>query len=456
MESGYGLRHKSISSVASCLIITVFLSTFAPYIVIGQDAGNGTTLQTDYDKYAAGEKVIFSGSGFTPGGSSYQINISCDPDIENESIYQVASFQFTSTDSGDVPSGLSWAIPFDAENGTYYADAYNITDPDNPTTYKNLVASVNFRVETNSTQRISALGDKLAGLEELVLLNVNVMGINNSLLKSLNNTERKLEAAAMLLLEGKNKTAVNQLRAARNMLTAFIHKVIAQSGKKIDEQTAIALVEEANATIIYIDSMIVSTLIPTGKQLALNVQRALAKQESNLARFLIRKGLAEAKTDEEYLELANSTEAEIQGILNRIREKNRIKEELWANRTIDFVTLLMELQRNNETATNVRAAAELLLSELEAQNQTRPGLGKKLGHLMSVARGILTNSTETSRGMGQLISKAKSQVHQEMQHGQGAGKGNDENGDKWNNGNKGNNKGNKWNNGNHGNLGRRR
>jgi hypothetical protein len=67
----------------------------------------------------------------------------------------------------------------------------------------------------------------------------------------------------------------------------------------------------------------------------------------------------------------------------------------------------MELQRNNETATNVRAAAELLLSELEAQNQTRPGLGKKLGCMMSIARVILTNSAETSRGMGQLMSKSR-------------------------------------------------
>jgi hypothetical protein len=421
----------------------IILSTFAFYSAKGE---GDPTLETDKTLYAAGETVIFTGIGYFEG--SFKIEISYGESI-------LMSLPFTPNETGGIPY-VEWTIPDEADDGTYTAKSYNIITVD-ATTTDELMATTTFKVG------LVGLFDELTGLGALVTSEVAPERVE-SLMASLSNADRKIKAAVALLEEGKSQTAMNQLRAARNMLTAFIHKVMAQSGKSIDEETANDLIERANAYIVYIDSMIVSTLISTGKQLALNVQRALAKQESNLARFLIRKGLAEAETDEEYLALANSTEAELQGVLNRIRENNRIREELWANRTIDFVTLFMGLQMNNETATNVRAAAELLLSELEAQNQTRPGLGKKLGQLMNIARGILTNSTETSRGMGQLMSKAKSQVHQERQHGQGAGKGNDGNGEKGNNGNKGNNinkgnngnKGNKWNNGNHGNLGRRR
>jgi|GEM_PF-5315521 hypothetical protein len=63
---------------------------------------------------------------------------------------------------------------------------------------------------------------------------------------------------------------------------------------------------------------------------------------------------------------------------------------------MDYFTLLMELQRNNEAAVNVRGAAELMLSELEARTRRDRDWAKMLGHMIGLARGMMTSCTETS------------------------------------------------------------
>jgi len=407
--------------MASLVLLTmILLTTF----VMKSALGVGVTLETDKPSYTVGEPVFFSGLGYEPSGSMYEINVS-------DGGLVVASVSFASDESGGIPADVSWAIPFGAKNGTYGANVFNVTDPLNEKTFLNLLASARFQV-LNATEALNVLEGNLTDLKGLVISDVDIMGINTSLLASLNNSARKLEAAVALLEDGKNKTAANQLRAARNMLTAFVHKVLAQSDKKIDPETALALIEKANASIVNIDSMIVSAELPLGKQLALNVERTLAKQERHLTRFMIRKGLAEASTDDEYVARVNSIEGELTRILDNVKLRKQAAEE---NSAGGSIADLMTLARDNEDAESAREAAQLLSDELASASQAKPGLGKHLGPLIQAARDLATDSTATAKGMGDLMSKANSQVHVGKQQGHGGGKGKDRDG----NGNKGGN-----------------
>lgn len=391
------------------LLMMILLPTFGSYVFpLG-----AVTLETDKRGYAVGETVAFSGSEYSPNGTSYEIRISYDQST-------VARLSFLSNDS-KIPNGVSWTIPFDAENGTYVADAYNVTGAEK------LLVSTEFQVIANATTRLEYLENELAGLKALVISNVTVTGINNSLLASLNNSDSKLESALALFQGGENKTAANQLRAARNMLTAFVHKVLAQYGKKMGNSTALALIEAANDSIVKIDSMVVLAELPLGKKLALNVERTLAKEETHLTTFVISRRLSEANTDEEIIASVNSTEGEMSRILIHTSSRKQMFEGLLANGSVDYVSMLMELQRDNDTSEGVREAAVLLVNELTALNQTRPGLGKHLGGLTHIAKGLVTNSTDVGKGMGELMSKAHSQGNQEKgkEHGGGKGNGND-------------------------------
>jgi len=428
-----GQSHTPIPSVriaSFILLLILLLPTLALRIVSGQGDAN---LQTDKSSYAVGGAVVFSGSGYSPYSTQYRINISY------ASLVQVGSLSFVSTTSEEIPSGVSWKIPFDAENGSYVAQAFNTTDPSNPDTFGKLVATAHFQVSANFTDKLNVTVCELKSLIDLVNSNVTTMGINNSLLASLNNSIRKLKFAESLFMEDKNKTSENQLRAARNMLMAFVHKVLAQSGKHISNAVAQALIGNVTTAIEHIDSMINSNQLPLGKELALNVQRTLDKQERDLTTFIIKKELKGANTDDDYIALANSMEEEMMGILSHMSDKKQLEERFWDNGTIDDVTFMMEMQRSNCTSNRVRAAAELLLNELADSNNTKPGLGKHLGNLIHVAKGLVTNCSDTGKSIGELVSKANSHSSNDTKHGDDNGNGN-------NNGNdngKGNDKGGK-------------
>ncbi|MGQ9515194.1 MAG: hypothetical protein ACUVTL_09160 [Thermoproteota archaeon] len=368
---------------------------------------DGAKLSTDRTEYRVGETVIFSGTGYSPSGSIYEIRI-------YHAGFLVGEIEFESVEIDSIyaiPDDITWTIPFDAESGTYTAEAYAVIDLNTP------LASTTFDV-LSAKESLTSMIEKLEELENFVEESVET---KDFLLSSLSNSIMKVEAAIELYDEGKNHTAANQLRASRNMLIAFIHKILAQSGKGIEYETASQLIEEANASILMIDSLIGSTLIPLGKQLALNVQSTLAKQERHLNRFMIRTRLGQEETDDDIISFANHTEREMVETLARLRERNGIIERCFENGSIDYQELMMELYKGNEAASSVKEIAELLLDELTTLNGTRPGLGKHLGQFIQIAKAIKTNSTDTVKDMEESISRAKSHGHD----GQGQNKGND-------------------------------
>jgi len=347
--------------MAALIILTIFLlSAF----VFNRALGDGVTLGTDKPSYTVGETVAFSGSGYGPD-TTYGINISY---VELGGHILVESLEFTPIDSA-IPIGVTWAIPFDAENGTYIAETYDALVPDT------VIASTTFEV-LNATEALRALEGNLTDLKDLVVKNVTAMGINNSLLASLNNSMRKLEGAFALFEEGENKTAANQLRAARNMLTAFVHKVLAQSGKKIDNATAKALVGNASAYIEYVDSMIVSAELPLGKKMALNVQRTLEKQEAHLLKFMVKKGFIDPdQTIEVLLHGANERK---QKLLDLLEEEN-----------IDPQSFTFEMLRTSGEALTAKELAEELMNSLGTEDGTR---SKKLGQYIQLAKDLLRDA----------------------------------------------------------------
>lgn len=127
------------SYVASLFLLTMVLLTT---LVMKSALGDGVTLETDKPSYTVGEAVVFSGSGYSPG-VSYGINISYVEPVEP---LLVESLEFSPTDSA-LPMGVSWAIPFDAENGTYLAEAFDASVPET------VLASARFQV-LNATEAL--------------------------------------------------------------------------------------------------------------------------------------------------------------------------------------------------------------------------------------------------------------------------------------------------------------
>ena len=422
------VRKRILQPGIACFVLlaVMLLPTFKLPYVVGEDqtvepstSSNEAKISTDKGTYAVGDTVVFTVSGFTID-KNYEIVISRKIEGE-ESEEFVASLEFTFASDG---MKVEWKIPFDAQNGTYVAKVGADEGGGEP------LASTEFLVESGVGERVNVLMDELEGLEELV--SSSGFETTDYLLASLSNCIKKVEAAMELFDEGNSHAAANQLRAARNMLTAFVHKVLAQTGKSIDEEKAAELIGKATEYIEYLDSMIDSTLIPLGKRLALNFEKTLTKQEMHMARFTIRKGLNESITDEELLSFIESFETELDSKLGRANGKRQLILGLLENGTVDYQSLVMELEEGNDSVNLVKAVAELLYGELEELNQSRPGLGKRLGQYMKIAKVLVANSTDAASGMGELMSKAKSHGHEGKGNGDdkghGKGKGGDDKG----------------------------
>jgi len=402
---------KGVRFASLVLLTVVIIQAVALNSVLGDD---GTySLGTDKESYPIGATVTFTGSGYDPGVDPlspimYGIDITY---VEDDLL--VESLEFTPTEDFEIPSGVSWVIPFDAKGGNYIAESYDVSKPEIP------LASATFEV----LSAVESLEELEKNMTELIP-DVEATEISDSLLASLNNAIRKVESAIVLFeADSGSKTAANQLRAARNMLTAFVHKVGAQTGKGIeDEEVAADLIEKAFEYIRYIDSLIGATLEPLGKKLAHNVQNTLHKQEMHMCSFMIRKGLDEAITDEELLSLLNSMEEGLSGALERAKGKMKILEELLASGVLsqeDYDALLMELEKGGNSINLVKAMAELLSQEIDGLEQDRPGLGAHLGQLKKAAKDLEDESEDAGKSHGELTSEA---------HGKKEGKGHDKDG----------------------------
>jgi hypothetical protein len=388
---GSGITVRAIVALALLSLIILGSLNFGILVLGAFEA----TLSTDKVEYMPGEVVTFSGTKYDPT-SVYKIWIII-LDKEGKEVIVTKLPSFTPDVEGKIPPDVTWAIAFDVEydmERDYIARVYDSMD--NPTT-----AKTTFHVYSTHKFLVKLLDDMTALVETNV---VDGTGIDDSLLASLTNSIRKLESASALYTDERDQTAANQLRAARNMMTAFVHKVLAQSGKSIDDGTAGELLDKATAFIGCVDSQIVSSLLPLGKRLALNVGRTLAKQEAHMARFMIRKGMGDTVTDEEALALANATQGEIEALLAELKGRSREARGRWENGTLDYVSLLMELERDNVTAEGVRAAAGLVMEELSARGATKPGFGQ----VMKALRGMVDDSGDTMKGMGELMSEAHS------------------------------------------------
>lgn len=193
-------------------------------------------LQTDKQLYMVEETVVFSGTSYVPGETSYVIEVEFKGEI-------LATLSFLSQSDGTIPPGVEWAIPFDAPNGTYVANAYNDTEPSKGV----LLASTTFQVNASAAAKTEAMLKELEALKALI--NADVIGINISLIQRVTGVARKINQFASWVEEEKNKTAANMLNAAINKLRAFIRHVQAQKGKHIDEETAEQLIQQAQALV---------------------------------------------------------------------------------------------------------------------------------------------------------------------------------------------------------------
>lgn len=210
-----------------------------------------TVLQTDKPVYIVEETVVFSGTGYVPGETSYLIEIESEGEI-------LATLSFFSQSDGSIPPGVEWAIPFDAPNGTYVANAYNDTEPSTGI----LLASTTFQVNASTAAKTEAMLKELEALKALI--NADVRGINISLIQRVIGVARKINQFASWVEEEKNKTAANMFNAAINKLRALIHHVEAQKGKHIDEEAADRLIQQAQALIEKMDKT-VSSMKTRGK-----------------------------------------------------------------------------------------------------------------------------------------------------------------------------------------------
>jgi len=370
---------RRTSLIASLLLAIVFLPSLGAL-------ADGANLQTDSTEYSAGDAVTFSGGGYVPG-NSYKINISLM--VDGDPVLVVEAIPFVADESGNVPSDppVSWVIPFDAENGTYVANATDVTDPEAEV----FMATCSFEVASGLGDRLGAFAGDLEGLEgEISSLAEEVQ---ERLLASLSNCIRKVEAAVSLLEGGNENAARNQLRAARNMLTAFLHKVWAASGKTIDLDTAEVLNGTAFSYIAYIDSLI-PEMIPVGKQLALNVARTLQRQRTNLITFALRKSLSEVEAEGGDIELG------IQGMLDEAEGKRKKLMGLFEQGEITNQDLIMELLGDVDLeATTAKELAEEIIAAL---GETK---GKRFGQYIQMAKelkqSIGTDGTEVQSSNGQ-------------------------------------------------------
>ena len=201
---------------------------------------NNTTLkpvlQTDKQVYVVEETVVFSGTSYVPGETSYVIEIVFEEEV-------LATLSFLSQSDGTIPPGVEWTIPLDAPNGTYVANAYNDTDPNKGV----LLASTVFQVNASTSAKTEAMLKELEALKALI--NADVIGINTSLIQRIFSINKKVIQFANWVEEEKNKTAANMLNAAVNKLRALLNHLKAQRGKHIDEETADQLIQQTQTLI---------------------------------------------------------------------------------------------------------------------------------------------------------------------------------------------------------------
>ncbi|MBO3809935.1 MAG: hypothetical protein FGF50_10160 [Candidatus Brockarchaeota archaeon] len=229
---------------------------------------NAPTLQTDKDEYIVEETVVFTGAGYTPGGTSYVIKIMFGEQV-------LAELSFTSSGDGSIPVGVdevNWTIPFDAPDGTYVAKAYNDTEPEKGV----LLALAEFRVNASMAARAEAIFRELDALNATI--NADVVGINVSLTQKVNVVTKKIEQFMKWVEEDKNNTAANMLNAAVNNLRALIHHVEAQKGKHIDDETADQLIAQAQELIEKMETTI-SSMDAKGKGKQVSTQARTQEQE---------------------------------------------------------------------------------------------------------------------------------------------------------------------------------
>jgi len=234
---------------------------------------NAATLHTDKTEYIVEETVVFSGTGYTPGGTSYVIKIFFGEDV-------LAELSFTSSEDGSIPSGLeevNWTIPFDAPDGTYVAKAFNATEGEEGT----LLAWTEFRVNATMEARAEAILRELDALNEAV--EADVEGIENSLTQKISVVEKKIEQFTKWVEEDKENTAANMLNAAVNNLKALIHHVEAQKGKHIDEETADQLIAQAKELIMKMETTM-SSMNTKGKGKQVSTQARTQEQEMEMER----------------------------------------------------------------------------------------------------------------------------------------------------------------------------
>ncbi|MEM3388767.1 MAG: hypothetical protein QW491_05055 [Thermoproteota archaeon] len=229
---------------------------------------NAPTLQTDRDEYIVEETVVFTGAGYTPGGTSYVVKIMFGEEV-------LAELPFTSSEDGSIPVGVdevNWTIPFDAPDGTYVAKAYNDTEPEKGV----LLALTEFRVNATIEARAEAIFRELKALNSTI--DADVRGINVSLVQKVNVVTKKVEQFMKWVEEGKENTAANMLNAAVNNLKALIHHVEAQRGKHIDEETADQLIAQAQELIEKMETTI-SSMGAKGKGKQVSTQTRTQQRE---------------------------------------------------------------------------------------------------------------------------------------------------------------------------------
>jgi hypothetical protein len=197
----------------------------------GGELGGGTLGVVGINKgvFAAEETIVVTG-----GGATGEVAAA----LRNDSSV-IATGSAHPDEYGEF--SLSIAIPYDTPNGTYSV-VVEVSG-----------AEIVFEVKIETTSSTLITNTELL-IDELLS---NTSGINasivNSLVAKLKNAKMKVEAAEELLAEGRTHLARNTLRAARNMLSAFIHEVMAQRGKHLDEAAADGLIAAARQLIRRID-----------------------------------------------------------------------------------------------------------------------------------------------------------------------------------------------------------
>lgn len=127
--------------IIAALTLPLVLSPISLVLVAQEEQSNNSapTLVLNGSVFIAGDSVLFMGENYTPGGTSYELNITCDT-------VQYWHKVFESNDTGCIPEGIVWNVAPGSPSGLYNAVIYNVTEPENALTYKQEVASASFTV----------------------------------------------------------------------------------------------------------------------------------------------------------------------------------------------------------------------------------------------------------------------------------------------------------------------